>query len=80
MIKIGDEFVLYQIQSVSIPHYDELIAVRNQILYFPEKNWKIEDLAQQAHLSHAYFQVMYKRAFGITSALTLFSLANNLRI
>jgi AraC-like DNA-binding protein len=66
MIKTGEEFDLYQKQTVNIPHYEELLAVRRQILNSPEKTWKIEDLAQQAHLSHAYFQVMYKRAFGIT--------------
>ncbi|WMJ86595.1 helix-turn-helix transcriptional regulator [Anaerocolumna sp. MB42-C2] len=66
MIKVGDEWNQYQKQTVNIPHYDDLLTVRNQILNSPEKNWKIEELAGLAHLSHAYFQVMYKKAFGIT--------------
>ncbi len=66
MIKIGEEWDLYQKRTVSIPHYDDLLMVRNRILNSPEKNWKIEELAQQAHLSHAYFQVMYKKAFRVT--------------
>ncbi len=66
MIKIGEEWDLYQKQTINIPHYDDLLSVRNSILQAPEKNWRIEDLAQQAHLSHAYFQVMYKRAFGVS--------------
>jgi AraC family transcriptional regulator, arabinose operon regulatory protein len=66
MIKIGDEWNLYQNLIISNPHFHDLLKVRNQILNFPEKNWKIDELADQAHLSHAYFQVMYKKAFGIT--------------
>ncbi|MGB8451043.1 MAG: AraC family transcriptional regulator [Anaerocolumna sp.] len=66
MIKVGEEWSLYQKQSISVPHYHDLMEVRNQILNSPEKSWKIEELADQAHLSHAYFQVMYKKAFGVT--------------
>ncbi len=66
MIKFGDEFNLHEQRVVSIPHYDDLLAVRNRIISSPGGNWNIEELAQQAHLSHAYFQVMYKKVFGIT--------------
>ena len=30
------------------------------------KNWKIKDLAKETTLSPAYFQVLYKKAFGTT--------------
>lgn len=66
MVKLCDEFNHYQQRVVSIPHYNDLLAVRNRIISSPGGNWNIEELAQQAHLSQAYFQVMYKKVFGIT--------------
>ena len=66
MIKVGEEWELLQQQQENSPHYEELVAIRKQILESPEKNWKVDDLAKQAHLSYAYFQVLYKKTFGIT--------------
>ncbi len=66
LLRIGEQWDLLQHKDNAIPHYDDLLAVRNQIMRNPSKNWNIEELAEQAHLSHAYFQVMYKKAFGVT--------------
>lgn len=66
MLKIGEEWALYQKHNTDIPHYNDLLALRNQILNNPNQTWTIEELAQKAHLSYAYFQVMYKKAFGTT--------------
>lgn len=66
MLKVGDEWAIYQQQSQYIPHYSDLLEIRDRILSSPNKCWTIEELAEQAHLSHAYFQVMYKKAFGVT--------------
>ncbi len=66
MIKAGEEWALYQKHNTDIPHYSDLLAIRNQILNNPDQTWTIEELAQKAHLSYAYFQVMYKKAFGTT--------------
>lgn len=66
MLKVSDEWALYQHQNTYIPHYNDLLEIRKRILSSPSKSWTIEELAEQAHLSHAYFQVMYKKAFGVT--------------
>lgn len=66
MTKFGDAYHQYEKRAVGIPHYDDLLAVRNRILSLPGNKWNIEELAQLAHLSHAYFQVMYKKVFGIS--------------
>ena len=66
MLKLGEQWDMLQQNNSSLPHYNDLLAVRKQILNSPDRLWKIEELAEQAHLSHAYFQVMYKKAFGVT--------------
>jgi AraC family transcriptional regulator of arabinose operon len=66
MLKVGDEWSLYQHHNEYIPHYTDLLEIRNLILNSPGKSWTIDELAEQAHLSHAYFQVLYKKAFGVT--------------
>lgn len=66
MIKLGEQWDQLNQNNSNIPHYSDLLAVRKQILNSPDRVWKIEELAEQAHLSQAYFQVMYKKAFGIT--------------
>ncbi len=66
MIKISEQWDTLLHNNETLPHYSDLLAVRNSILQAPEKTWTIEEMAEQAHLSNSYFQVMYKRAFGIT--------------
>lgn len=66
MIRIGEQWDLLQQKNTNIPHYFDLLTVRNEILNTPTRVWTIEELAEKAHLSHAYFQVMYKKAFGVT--------------
>lgn len=66
MLKVGEQWDLLQQENTSLPHFIELLAVRNQIIHSPARNWTVEELAEQAHLSQAYFQVMYKKAFGVT--------------
>lgn len=66
VIRIGEQWELLHQRNNDIPHYSDLLAVRNAILNSPSRLWTVEELAQKAHLSHAYFQVMYKKAFGVT--------------
>ena len=66
MIKVGEEWESLQQKHETLPHYEELLNIRNQITSSPYKNWKVDELAEQAHLSYAYFQVLYKKAFGIS--------------
>lgn len=66
MIKVSEQWDLLQQENTTLPHFNELLSVRNQIINSPERIWKVEELAEQAHLSHAYFQVIYKKAFGVT--------------
>ena len=53
-------------RNTSVPHYAELQQVRDTILSSPEHPWNVEELAELAHLSPSYFQVVYKKAFGVT--------------
>ncbi|HEX3075482.1 MAG TPA: AraC family transcriptional regulator [Lachnospiraceae bacterium] len=66
MLKVNEQWDLLQHEKTDIPHFETLLVIRNAILHSPEKAWTVEELAAQAHLSHAYFQVMYKKAFGVT--------------
>ncbi|MGN1083981.1 MAG: helix-turn-helix transcriptional regulator [Lachnospiraceae bacterium] len=65
-VKVAEEWMQSQQLNTSVPHYYELLRVRDTILASPERPWKIEELADLAHLSPSYFQVIYKKAFGIT--------------
>lgn len=65
-VKVAEEWMQGQQPNLSVPHYYELLQVRSAILASPERPWKIEELADLAHLSPSYFQVIYKKAFGIT--------------
>lgn len=66
MIKVGEQWDLFNHKNINIPHFNDLFAIRNQIINSPSKIWTVEELAAKAHLSHSYFQVMYKKAFGVT--------------
>lgn len=66
MVRVAEQWDLLQQENTCLPHFDDLNAVRNQIVNSPEKTWTVEELAAKAHLSQAYFQVMYKKAFGVT--------------
>lgn len=65
-VKVSEEWLQSQQMNTSVPHYYELLRVRDAILATPERPWKIEELADMAHLSSSYFQVIYKKAFGVT--------------
>lgn len=65
-IKLAEEWLQSHQTNTSVPHYYELLRVRDVILASPEQAWNIEELAEMAHLSPSYFQVLYKKAFGIT--------------
>lgn len=65
-VKVAEEWMQSQQLNTSVPHYSELLQIRSTILSSPERPWKIEELAELAHLSPSYFQVVYKKAFGVT--------------
>lgn len=65
-IKVSEEWLQSQQKNTDVPHFHELLHVRDTILASPEHPWSIEELADMAHLSPSYFQVIYKKAFGIT--------------
>lgn len=66
LVKVSEEWGKSQQRNTSVPHYYDLLSVRNAILASPEKQWTVEELSAMAHLSPAYFQVCYKKAFGVT--------------
>lgn len=65
-VKVSEVWLQSQQLNTSVPHYYDLLQVRDAILSAPEHPWKVEELADMAHLSPSYFQVVYKKAFGIT--------------
>lgn len=66
LIKVAVNWDLMEQKNILLPHYSDLLAIRNEIFGFPKRIWSIRELADKANLSHAYFQVMYKKAFGVT--------------
>ena len=65
-VKVSEVWMQNQQLNTSVPHYYDLLQVRNAILAAPEHPWTVDELAELAHLSPSYFQVIYKKAFGIT--------------
>ncbi len=65
-VKVAEVWMQSQQLNTSVPHYYDLLKVRDAILSSPERPWNVEELAELAHLSPSYFQVIYKKAFGIT--------------
>ena len=65
-VKVSEIWLQSQQLNTSVPHYFDLLQVRNTLLASPERSWKVEELAELAHLSPSYFQVTYKKAFGVT--------------
>jgi AraC family transcriptional regulator of arabinose operon len=66
MIKVSEQYDILNRERMSVPHFDKLAELRNQILASPEKKWSVENLSCQMCLSPAYFQTVYKKAFGVT--------------
>ena len=65
-VKITEQWDILQKKQYENPHYNDLLAIRNLIHSTPNRCFTIDELAQMAHLSSSYFQVMYKKTFGIT--------------
>lgn len=66
MTRIGESWSTEHYQNSKVPYFENLLAIRKKVLADPTKNWKIKDLAKETTLSPAYFQVLYKKAFGTT--------------
>ena len=49
-----------------VPYFDRLYEIRKEIQNNPGRNWKVGQMAEEVSLSPAYFQVLYKKAFGVT--------------
>ncbi len=64
-LRIGDEWSRQQ-PDCNIPYFEPLSALRKKIRENPSHPWRISDMADEVMLSPAYFQVLYKRAFGVT--------------
>ena len=47
-------------------YYHPMNRLRMEILNAPNKDWNVENLAEQIHISTSYFQHLYKRFFGVT--------------
>lgn len=66
MARIGESWSAEHYQNSHVPYFENLMTIRKKVLADPTKNWKIKDLAKETTLSPAYFQVLYKKAFGTT--------------
>lgn len=64
--RLAEEWSAQQKVNQEIPYFDKLNQVRQMIQKNPERNWKIQQMADEVSLSPAYFQVLYKKAFGVT--------------
>lgn len=50
----------------TIPHYNELLTIRRDIYNYPERNWTLEMISGQLHMSPNYFHSLYRKSFGRT--------------
>lgn len=50
----------------TIPHYNELLSIRHDILNYPERNWTLDMLADKLHISPNYFHSLYRMSFDRT--------------
>nr|MBP3598828.1 helix-turn-helix transcriptional regulator [Eubacterium sp.] len=66
MARIGESWSAAHHLNTNVPYFQDLSNIRRRILADPTRNWKIKDLAKEITLSPAYFQVLYKKAFGTT--------------
>ncbi len=64
--RLAEEWSAQKKINQDIPYFDKLYKVRQMIQKNPEENWKIQQMADEVSLSPAYFQVLYKKAFGVT--------------
>ncbi|MBP5578895.1 MAG: helix-turn-helix transcriptional regulator [Ruminococcus sp.] len=49
-----------------IPHYAKLKKLRDSIYEDPVKQWSIDDICKNLHISRTYFHRLYFSAFGVT--------------
>lgn len=52
--------------DLSIPHYQELVALRKRIKAWPSMDWTVNAMAEELHISPTYLQTLYKKAFDIS--------------
>lgn len=64
--RLAEEWSAQKMINKKIPYFEKLNNVRQMIRNNPKENWKIQQMADEVSLSPAYFQVLYKKAFGIT--------------
>lgn len=50
----------------NIPHFRELLDLRQDIYSRPENNWSVDFMSKQLHVCKPYLQELYKTAFGRT--------------
>lgn len=64
--RLAEEWHMQNICHREVPYFDRLQEIRKKIQNNPGKNWKVGQMAAEVSLSPAYFQVLYKKAFGVT--------------
>lgn len=66
MLRIGELWKKQNTNVNNVPYYDNLHNLRTKIKQNPSQTWTVHEMAQIVGLSPAYFQMLYKKAFGIT--------------
>lgn len=52
----------------NIPYFNELHHIRQLIYQYPERDWKMTNIAEKLNISSGYIQHLYKKAFQTTCA------------
>ncbi len=47
-------------------YHQELLELRRNIYNYPDREWRMAELADRFHLNKTYFQEIYKRTFGVS--------------
>lgn len=66
ILRIAEEWIACNQINPDTPYFQRLTALRTKIHESPSKQWRIQEMANEVMLSPAYFQILYKQAFGVT--------------
>lgn len=70
LLEFGTSHLDLQLKAISesriLPHYEEMLKIRNKIYMNPEQNYSIDDICSSYSFSSGHFRSLYKKCFQIS--------------
>lgn len=67
LLEFGTSHLDLQLKAISesriLPHYEEMLKIRNKIYMNPEQNYSIDDICSSYSFSSGHFRSLYKNVF-----------------